>query len=173
MNVPTYSLASVVNDNFLWVAGDAGCQRLLQCDTVTKTCNFKLFQWQRGNSESMKWRAVTHLSLRRALHPHVSTKRTHDHTHSQQYAHLRLQYVLSSVMCSGRIYWNVPQCSVSLVIQSVQVCKKCTTLNAALHAVMTTHPVKRYPCTVMQLLWAVYETFTAIYDPLKGKSRLI
>lgn len=82
VNVPTYSLASVVNDNFLRVAWDAGCQRLLQCDTVTKTCNFKLFQWQRRNSESMKWRAVTHLSLRRAPRPHVSTKRTHEHTHT-------------------------------------------------------------------------------------------
>lgn len=69
----------------------------------------------------------------------------------------------------------MPQCSVEFVhsvSSSLQKGARDST-NAAPHAVMTTHPVKRRPCIVMQLLWAVYETFTAIYDPLKGKSRLI
>ncbi len=34
MNIPTYSLVSVVNDNFLGAPWDTDCQCFLQCDSV-------------------------------------------------------------------------------------------------------------------------------------------
>ena len=58
---------------------------------------------------------------------------------------------------------------VSLLIRSAKV--SLIHMALLLHAVMTT--AKQHSCIVTQLMWVVYETFTAIYDPLKSKSRLI
>lgn len=159
------------------------------CLAVRKMCNFKLFQWRRRTVRVRNEREW-HICHYAEQPTHMWTQYTRMTTHTQssrmyrieQYRYMRPQCDLRSMMCSWRIYWidarDVALSNwawqwkyISLLIRSAKVSE--VHIARVLHAVMTTYPVKHFPCIVMQFLWAVYETFTAIYDPLKGKSRLI
>ncbi len=159
-----------------------------QCVSLLERCVISSYfsdsdeQWEyalKGNDTSI----ITQRNPPTRQYAHMTTHMQSSRMYRiEQYRHMRPQCDLSSIICSWRLYWiDVRDVAllklawqwkcISLLIWSAKVSKVHKAL--VVHAVMTTYPVKHYPCIVMQLLWAVYEMFTAIYDPLKGKSWLI